>query len=37
MEKTRKAYYKIKKTIGLENLCKLLEKLFDYIVTPVLL
>jgi hypothetical protein len=31
MEKARKAYmyFKIKKTIGLNNPCKLLEKLFD--------
>ena len=37
MEKARKAYFKIKKTIGLDNLCKLLEKLFDSLVTPILL
>jgi hypothetical protein len=29
MEKTRKIYFKIKKTIGLNNPCKLLEKLLD--------
>ena len=37
VEKARKAYFKIKKTIGLDNSCKLLEKLFDSIITPVLL
>jgi hypothetical protein len=37
MEKARKAYFKIKKTIGLNNPCKLLEKLFDSLVTPILL
>jgi hypothetical protein len=34
MEKARKAYFKIKKTIGLNNPCRLLEKLFDSLVTP---
>lgn len=29
MEKARKAYFKIEKTIGLDNPCKLLKKLFD--------
>ena len=33
MENARKAYFKIKKTIGLNNPCKLLEKLFDSLVT----
>lgn len=37
MEKARKAYFKINKTNGLNNTCKLLEKLFDSIVTPFLL
>jgi hypothetical protein len=37
MEKTRKIYFKIKKTIGLNNPCKLLEKLLDSLVTPILL
>ena len=37
MEKARKAYFKIKKTIGLDNPCKLLEKLFDSLVAPILL
>ena len=37
MEKARKAYFKIKKTIGLNNPCRLLEKLFDSLVTPILL
>jgi hypothetical protein len=34
MEKARKAKFKIKKTIGLNNPCRLLEKLFDSLVTP---
>ena len=34
MEKARKAYFKIKKTIGFNNPCRLLEKLFDSLVTP---
>ena len=29
MEKTIKAFYKIKKTVGLDNLCRLLEMIFD--------
>jgi hypothetical protein len=37
MEKARKVYFKIKKTIGLNNPCKPLEKLFDSLVTPILL
>jgi hypothetical protein len=37
MEKARKAYFKIKKTIELNNPCKLLEKLFDSLVIPILL
>lgn len=37
IDKARKAYFKIKKTIGLNNPCKLLEKLFDSLVSPVLL
>jgi small nuclear ribonucleoprotein (snRNP)-like protein len=36
MEKARKAYFKIKKTIGFNNPCRLLEKLFDSLVTPIL-
>ena len=36
MEKARKAHFKIKKTIGLNNPCRLLEKLFDSLVTPIL-
>jgi hypothetical protein len=36
MEKARKIYFKLKKTIGLNNPCKLLEKLFDSLVTPIL-
>ena len=37
MEKARKIYFKIKKTIGLNNPCKRLEKPFDSLVTPILL
>lgn len=37
VEKARKAYFKMKKIIGIDNPCKLLEKLFDSIVLPVLL
>ena len=35
MEKARKVYFKIKKTIGLNNPCRLLETLFDSLVTPI--
>ena len=34
-EKARKAYFKIKNTIGLNNPCKLLEKLFDSLILPI--
>ena len=37
MEKAEKALFKIKNTIGLDNPCSLLEKLFDNLVTPVML
>ena len=37
MEKGRKAWFKIKKTIGLDNACSLLEKLFDTLVSPIIL
>jgi hypothetical protein len=37
MEKSRKAYFKMKKTIGLNNPCNLLEKLLYSLVTPILL
>ena len=37
MEKAKKALFKIKNTIGLHNPCSLLEKLFDSLVTPVIL
>ena len=37
VDKARKAYFKIKKTIGLNNPCRLLEKLFDSLVSPILL
>jgi hypothetical protein len=33
-EKARKAYFKIKKTISLNNPCKLLEKLVDSLILP---
>jgi hypothetical protein len=37
MEKGRKAWFKIKKTITLSNPCNLLEKLFDSLVVPIIL
>ncbi len=37
VDKGRKAFFKIKKTIGLNNPCRLLEKLFDSLVSPILL
>jgi hypothetical protein len=37
MEKGRKAWFKIKKTITLNNPCNLLEKLFDSQVVPTIL
>ncbi|CAG2191462.1 unnamed protein product [Mytilus edulis] len=37
MEKARKAYFKIKKTVGLNNPCRLLEKLFDTLISPILI
>lgn len=37
MEKGRKAWFKIKKTLGLDNPCKLLEKLFDTLISPIIL
>ena len=36
-DKARKALFKIKRVIGLNNPCKLLEKLFDTMVVPILL
>ena len=36
-EKARKALFKVKKSIGLDHPCKLLEKLFDSIISPILL
>jgi hypothetical protein len=36
MEKGRKAWFKIKKTIGQNNPCDFLEKLFDTLV-PIML
>jgi hypothetical protein len=37
MEKGRKAWFKIKKTITISNPCNLLEKLFDFLVVPIIL
>ena len=37
MEKARKAFFKIKSTITLNNPCNLLEKLFDCLISPILL
>jgi hypothetical protein len=37
MEKGRKVWFKIKKTITLNNPCNLLEKLFDSLVVPIIL
>lgn len=37
MEKGRKAWFKIKKSIGLDNPCSLLEKLFDTLISPIIL
>jgi hypothetical protein len=34
-EKVRQAYFKIKKTIGLNNPCNLLEKRFDSLILPI--
>ena len=35
MDKARKAYFKIKKLVGLNVSCKLLEKLYDSLVLPI--
>ena len=37
MGKVNKALFKSKNTIGLDNPCNILEKLFDNLVTPVML
>ena len=37
MEKGRKAWFKVKREIGLNNPCCLLEKLFDTLISPVIL
>ena len=37
MEKGRKAWFKIKNSIGLNNPCSLLEKLFDMLISPIIL
>ena len=37
MEKGRKAFFKIKQCVGFNNPCSLLEKLFDSLVSPIIL
>jgi hypothetical protein len=37
MEKGRQAWFKIKKTFGLNNLCNFLEKLVDTLIVPIIL
>ena len=37
MEKGRKAFFKIKKCVGFDNPCSLLEKLFDSLISPIIL
>ena len=37
IEKARKAYFKIKKNVGINNPCRLLEKLYDSLVSPIML
>lgn len=37
LDKARKAYFKIKKNVGTNNPCRLLEKLYDSLVSPILL
>ena len=37
MEKGRKAFFKIKQCVGFDNPCSLLEKLFDSLVSPIIL
>ena len=37
MEKARKAYFKMKQSIGLNVSCKTLEKLFDSLILPIML
>ena len=37
MEKARKAYFKMKQSIGLNVSCKTLEKLFDSLILPITL
>ena len=37
VEKARKAYFKLKKTITINNTCKLFEKLFDCLISPIML
>ena len=36
-DKARKALFKVKRIVGLNNPCKLLEKLFDTMIVPILL
>ena len=37
VDKARKALFKVKRIVGLNNPCKLLEKLFDTMIVPILL
>ena len=37
MEKGRKSFFKIKQCVGIDNPCSLLEKLFDSLVSPIIL
>jgi hypothetical protein len=37
MEKARTAYFKIKKTVSLNNPARLIDKLFDCLISPILL
>ena len=37
IEKAKKEVFKIKKTIRLDNTCRLLENLFDNLIAPVML
>ena len=37
MEKGRKAFFKIKQCVGFDKPCSLLGKLFDYLVSPIII
>ena len=37
MEKGRKAYFKVKKCVGFDNPCSLLEKRFNSLISPIIL